>query len=194
MQIGNYMNTSVIKGRLLFLKEAENLKNVMRSSHTSNGRNESTAEHTWRLALLALVFEDELKHLNFSRVLKMCLVHDLGETINGDIPATEKQNHPDKDIQERNDLLFLTQSLDEPLRSSLLGLWEEYETGQTEEAIAVKALDKLETILQHNQGINPEDFDYEFNLTYGEKYTNKHPLFQSIRTILNEETLQKINR
>lgn len=186
------MNTSVIKGRLLFLKEAENLKNVMRSSHTSNGRNESTAEHTWRLALLALVFEDELKHLNFSRVLKMCLVHDLGETINGDIPATEKQNHPDKDIQERNDLLFLTQSLDEPLRSSLLGLWEEYETGQTEEAIAVKALDKLETILQHNQGINPEDFDYEFNLTYGEKYTNKHPLFQSIRTILNEETLQKI--
>lgn len=188
------MNTDVIKGRLLFLKEAENLKNVIRSSHTSNGRDESTAEHTWRLALLALVFEDELKYLDFSKVLKMCLVHDLGETINGDVPATEKQNHPNKDIQERNDLLLLTQSLDEPLRSSLLGLWEEYEAGHTEEAIAVKALDKLETILQHNQGVNPDDFDYEFNLTYGEKYTDKHPLFKSIRTILNAETLQKINK
>ena len=188
------MNTDVIKGRLLFLKEAENLKNVIRSSHTSNGRDESTAEHTWRLALLALVFEDELKYLDFSRVLKMCLVHDLGETINGDVPSTEKQNHPNKDIQERNDLLLLTRSLDEPLRSSLLGLWEEYEAGQTEEAIAVKALDKLETILQHNQGVNPNDFDYEFNLTYGEKYTDKHPLFKSIRTILNAETLQKINK
>ena len=188
------MNTDVIKGRLLFLKEAENLKNLIRSSHTSNGRDESTAEHTWRLALLALVFEDELKYLDFSRVLKMCLVHDLGETINGDVPATEKQNNPNKDIQERNDLLLLTRSLDEPLRSSLLGLWEEYEAGQTEEAIAVKALDKLETILQHNQGVNPDDFDYEFNLTYGEKYTDKHPLFKSIRTILNAETLQKINK
>ncbi|EPF70582.1 HD domain-containing protein [Acinetobacter gyllenbergii] len=187
------MNTDMIKGRLLFLKEAENLKNIMRSSHTSNGRNESTAEHTWRLALLALVFEDELTYLDFSRVLKMCLVHDLGETIHGDIPAIEKQNHPDKNAQERNDLLFLTQSLDDPLRSSLLGLWEEYEAGQTQEAIAVKALDKLETILQHNQGINPDDFDYEFNLTYGEKYTNKHPLFKSIRALLDTETMQKIN-
>lgn len=186
------MNPEIIQGRLLFLKEAENLKNVMRCSHTSNGRTESTAEHTWRLALLALVFEDELKGLNFTRVLKMCLVHDLGETLSGDIPATEKQNHPNKDIQERNDLLQLTQSLDEPLRSSLLGLWEEYEAGQTQEAIAVKALDKLETILQHNQGVNPADFDYEFNLTYGEKYTDKHPLFKSIRAILNAETLEKI--
>ena len=40
------MNTDIIKGRLLFLKEAENLKNIMRSSHTSKGRIESTAEHT----------------------------------------------------------------------------------------------------------------------------------------------------
>lgn len=188
------MNTDLIKGRLLFLKEAENLKNIMRSSHTSNGRNESTAEHTWRLALLALVFEDELKYLDFSRVLKMCLVHDLGETFHGDVPATEKQNHPDKETQERNDLLLLTQSLDAPLRSSLLDLWEEYEAGQTQEAIAVKALDKLETILQHNQGMNPDDFNYEFNLSYGEKYTDKHPLFKSIRVLLDAETVQKINR
>ncbi|WP_202740214.1 HD domain-containing protein [Acinetobacter sp. 'aerobic (ED)'] len=188
------MNTDLIKGRLLFLKEAENLKNVMRSSHTSNGRSESTAEHTWRLALLALVFEDELNYLDFSRVLKMCLVHDLGETIHGDIPATEKQSHPDKEAQERNVLLLLTQPLDAPLRNSLLELWEEYEAGQTQEAIAVKALDKLETILQHNQGMNPDDFDYEFNLSYGEKYTDKHPLFKSIRVLLDAETLEKMNR
>ncbi|MFI8033437.1 HD domain-containing protein [Acinetobacter sp. ABJ_C3_5] len=186
------MNTDLIKGRLLFLKEAENLKNTMRSSYTSNGRNESTAEHTWRLALLALVFEDELKHLDFSKVLKMCLIHDLGETINGDIPATEKQNHPGKEAQEREDMLLLTQSLDAPLRNTLLNLWEEYESGQTQEAIAVKALDKLETILQHNQGMNPDDFDYEFNLGYGEKYTDKHPLFKSIRILLDAETREKI--
>ncbi len=46
-------------------------------------------------------------------------------------------------------------------------LWEEYEACATPEARWVKALDKAETILQHNQGANPADFDYEFNLTYG---------------------------
>ncbi|MEN8283561.1 HD domain-containing protein [Acinetobacter gerneri] len=188
------MDINIIQGRLTFLKEAENLKNILRSSHTSKGRSESTAEHTWRLALLALVFEDELNQLDFSKILKMCLVHDLGETINGDVPAIEKHKFPNKDTQERNDLLILTQSLDEPLRNSLLGLWEEYEEGETDEAIAVKALDKLETILQHNQGSNPEDFDYEFNLTYGEKYTDKHPLFKSIRLILDKETRQRMTK
>lgn len=51
-------------------------------------------------SLLALVFEEELKALDFPRVLKMCLVHDLGETLSGNVPAIEKQNHPNKDVQK----------------------------------------------------------------------------------------------
>ena len=51
-----------------------------------------------------------------------------------------------------------------------------------------KALDKLETILQHNQGKNPDDFDYRFNLDYGKAYTSSHPLIVTIREILDRET------
>ena len=69
------------------MREAERLKNVLRSARTSTGRHESTAEHTWRLALLALVLADEKPELDLPRVLAMCLVHDLGEAYEGDIPA-----------------------------------------------------------------------------------------------------------
>eukprot|EP01031_Cornospumella_fuschlensis_P015070 gene15070-18411_t len=94
----------------------------------------------------------------------MCVVHDLGEAINGDIPAIEQGGHPDKGAQEREDLLTLTRTLDAGLRDEILALWDDYENAASPEALAVKALDKLETLLQHNQGANPADFDYAFNL------------------------------
>ncbi|EMO8006828.1 HD domain-containing protein [Salmonella enterica] len=186
------MDIEKIKGCLAFLQEAEKLKSVLRSAHSSTGRAESTAEHSWRLCLMAMIFEDEFAGVDMLRILKMCLVHDLGEAIHGDIPAVERELHPDKSAEEKAALLYLTQSLDEKQRKEILSLWQEYEHAVSPEARIVKALDKLETILQHNQGINPPDFDYEFNLTYGQEYTSTHPLFTLMRKILNEDTRQKI--
>lgn len=60
------------------------------------------------------------------------------------------------------------------------------------EALAVKALDKLETLLQHTQGANPEDFDYAFNLGYGRRYTSGEPLFAAIRAQLDEDTRRRM--
>ncbi|EAN2571963.1 HD domain-containing protein [Salmonella enterica] len=186
------MDIEKIKGCLAFLQEAEKLKSVLRSAHSSTGRAESTAEHSWRLCLMAMIFEDEFADVDMLRLLKMCLVHDLGEAIHGDIPAVERELHPDKSAEEKAVLLYLTQSLDEKQRKEILSLWQEYEHAVSPEARIVKAFDKLETILQHNQGINPPDFDYEFNLTYGQEYTSTHPLFTLMRKILNEDTRQKI--
>lgn len=56
------------------------------------------------------------------------------------------------------------------------------------EARLAKALDKLETILQHTQGRNPADFDYRFNLTYGRQYTEGHPVLAAVRALLDDET------
>jgi putative hydrolase of HD superfamily len=186
------MDIDDIQGRLAFLREAEQLKSVLRSAHTSTGRTESTAEHSWRLCLMAMAFEDRLQGLDMHRLLKLCVVHDLGEAIHGDIPAVEKNLHPDKSAQEKADLLHLTRSLQPAQRDAILALWQEYEDGATPEARAVKALDKLETILQHNQGINPPDFDYAFNLGYGQKYTGADPLFAAVRSLLDEDTRQRM--
>lgn len=56
----------------------------------------------------------------------------------------------------------------------------------------MKALDKLETMLQHNQGANPEGFDYAFNLGYGRKHTSTTPLFSALRELVDADTRRNI--
>ncbi|MDU9394023.1 HD domain-containing protein [Pseudomonas sp. zfem002] len=186
------MNSQGIHGKLAFLREAERLKDVLRSAHTSRGRRESTAEHSWRLALLALVFAQDLGPVDIAKVLKLCLIHDLGEALSGDIPAVEAQAHGDKDANERRDLQTLTASLEPALQADFLALFDEYQAAATAEAQAVKALDKLETILQHTQGDNPADFDYAFNLDYGRRYTDATPFLAALREILDQATRARL--
>lgn len=70
-----------------FIKVAEGLKSVTRTAWTSTGRRESTAEHSWRLVLLASVLLEEFPELDKQRVLLMALIHDMGEVYTGDISA-----------------------------------------------------------------------------------------------------------
>jgi hypothetical protein len=74
---------------------------------------------------------------------------------------------PESGPRERLDLLEILAPLPGGLRAELVALWDEYESATSAEARLAKALDKLETIMQHNQGLNPENFDYRFNLGYG---------------------------
>jgi putative hydrolase of HD superfamily len=179
---------SNLAGRLQFIREAERLKNVLRSGHTSSGRPESTAEHTWRLCLLAITFQDLLAPLDFERVLKLCVVHDLGEAIHGDVPAPVQTPAHDKSDNERRDLIQLSAALPGHVQAHLLALWEEYDAAATIEAKVVKALDKIETIIQHNQGANPPGFDYAFNIQYGSAYASVHPVIAELRALVDEET------
>lgn len=186
------MDPSALPGILSFLRSAERLKTATRSGWTSTGRAESVAEHTWRLCLLALVLRPGLPEVDFARLLPMLVVHDLGEAIGGDIPAPEQAARGErKSEQERRDLLELLAPLPPHLQSELTDLWDEYETARSPEARVAKALDKLETILQHNQGQNPADFDYRFNLAYGQQYTDVHPLIADVRALLDAETEQR---
>ncbi|HEU4642675.1 MAG TPA: HD domain-containing protein [Gemmatimonadaceae bacterium] len=182
-----------LTGVLEFLRSAERLKNVTRSAWTSEGRRESVAEHSWRLCLMALVLRPAFPDVDFARLLQICLIHDLGEAIGGDVPAPEQARElaaggVPKAEQERRDLLQLLEPLPESLRAEITGLWDEYEAASTPEARLAKALDKLETILQHNQGLNPAEFDYRFNLEYGRQYTADHPVIAAIREVLDRET------
>ena len=185
------MNTNELTGILTFLWEAERLKNVLRTSWTSGGQQESTASHTWRLCLMALVLADYFPGVDRARLLALCIVHDLGEAIHGDIPAIHQDANAPKADHERADLLTLVAPLPTAIQERLVALWDEYEAAATPEAKIAKALDKLETIMQHNQGANPSDFDYAFNLDYGKKFTDAVPLVTMIRAILDEETRHK---
>jgi 5'-deoxynucleotidase YfbR-like HD superfamily hydrolase len=192
MQVG--MTESELAGLLDFLRAAERLKTVTRSGYTSAGERESVAEHTWRLSLMALLLAPEFPEVDFARLVKICLVHDLGEAIGGDVPAPEQARRraagasSGKAADERRDLVTLLQTLPPSLREEITALWDEYEAAESPEAKLAKALDKLETILQHTQGRNPPDFDYRFNLGYGREHTAGPPLIAAIRAVLDRAT------
>ena len=176
---------------LTFLRAVEPLKSTLRSGHTSSGRPESVAEHTWRLCLLVLVLAPEFPEVDAHRLMKICLIHDLGEALQGDIPAPLQDPNVDKSQSEREDLLELLSPLPELQRGEILELWEEYEQAATPEAKLAKAFDKLETLLQHTQGENPPDFDYAFNLDYGRRYTELNVQTRQLRAWIDEETRKR---
>src|SRR2546430_11535806 len=98
------MQTDDLEGVLAFLRAAERLKTVTRSGWTSAGEQESVAEHTWRLCLMAMVLYGRTPGIDLARLLKMCLIHDLGEAIGGDVPAPVQQAGGNKADRERADL------------------------------------------------------------------------------------------
>jgi putative hydrolase of HD superfamily len=137
---------------------------------------------------MAAVLSDRFPGIDLARLLKICLIHDLGEALHGDVPAPEQSADARKADREREDLQTVIAPLPERLREEFVELWDEYEAARTPEAQLAKGLDKLETILQHTQGLNPADFDYRFNLTYGQAYTAAHPILAALRARLDRET------
>lgn len=175
-----------------FISIIEPLKNVTRHSWCSKGRQESVPEHTWRMALMAFLLEDEFPEIDVRKVLEMCLIHDLGE-IGGDIPAFRKNQNDDLD--EMMKMKKLAEILPEKIKSKLISRQEEFNAGDTREAKLANALDKLEGLIQHNDAdiSTWEPLEYDFNLTYGKKETNDHPFLKTLRASVEEKTRDKIH-
>ncbi|MEJ5021576.1 HD domain-containing protein [Ochrobactrum vermis] len=183
-----------LSGIIQFIQNAERLKSTLRSGHTSQGRPESTVEHSWRLCLLATLFDRELGDCDRLKLIKMCIVHDLGEAISGDVPAIHQSADDGRAEREKADLMTLCAPLPDDLRTEIAELWADYSEGRSMEAIFAKGFDKLETMMQHNIGLNPPDFDYAFNLDYGVKQTERHPLLRQFREIVDTETRRNAER
>lgn len=171
-----------------FLQAAQGLKDTLRSARTAGGRPESVAEHSWSLCLLAILMERDLPALDLPRLLKLCLIHDLGEVISGDIPAIDQDPTTSKAAQERADFTALIAPLPDDLRAEFAALWDEYEAAETVEAQAAKGLDKIETMVQHVSGAQVPGFDYLWNLGYGRSRTDAVPVLKTLRGKVDDLT------
>lgn len=179
---------------LEILHFVEKLKNVTRHSYTSANRHESTAEHSFRLALMAYFIKDEFEHLDMDKVMKMCLIHDLGEVITLDIPVFDKTE--EDEIHEQNVLNQWVNTLPEPFVSEMSALIQEMNELKTEEAILYKSLDQLEAVDQHNLAdlSTWEDHEYDLQMRHGEKYAAHFDYTQRLKDAINKETQNKIKQ
>lgn len=171
---------------------AEKLKNNTRHSWTSSNRHESVAEHSWRLSLMAYLVKDEFPEADINKVILMCICHDMGEAITGDIPSFNK-TESDENI-ENNEVQQLLSTLPEPYKKELSMLFIEMHSQKTIESKIYKALDKLEAIIQHNEADISTwiPLEYELNLTYGEKEVEFSSYLKELRQTINEDTINKI--
>lgn len=180
------------KELLRVLHTAERLKDETRHCYTSGGRHESVAEHSWRLALTALFLRDEFPALDMDRVIRMCLIHDLGECFTGDIPSFLKSGGDEE--RERSALETWVASLPAPYSVELKTLYAEMDALETDEARLYKALDKLEAIIQHNESDIATWLprEYELNLTYADENVAFSDYLKRLREEVRRETRDKI--
>ncbi len=190
-----------INNLLDFLHQAEKLKTVLRHSWLSSGRRESVAEHTWRIGIMAMVLAPYLKKkVNLEKVFKMLLIHDLPEVYAGDYFAW-KAPLKNKYQNEKNGLNKILKVLPQKSRKEMAGIWQEHEAWKTEESKFVRALDKLEALIQHSEGnikhLNKTEI--RLNLTYGLKHCEFDPFLKLFRQNLNRDFIKiykkhKINK
>ena len=177
---------------LEILTVAEKLKCNTRHCHTSTGRHESVAEHSWRLSLMAMLLKPEFPEADMDRVVRMCLIHDLGEAFTGDIPAFDKTEAD----TAREDAEFdaWVQTLPPETREEFSGLLEEMNALQTPEAKLYKALDKLEAVIQHDQADISTwlPLEYGLQLRYGAENVTFSPYMQRLKAAIDDWTRQKI--
>ena len=177
---------------LSILSIAEKLKCTTRHCDTSSGRRESVAEHSWRLALMAMLLEDEFSHLDMSKVIRMCLIHDLGEAFTGDI-ATFYKTDADTEAEDSAYLQWIN-TFPEHQKHQFTALLKEMNALTTEEAKLYKALDNLEAVIQHNESDirTWTDLEYELNLAYGYDKVGFSPYLTALREEIKADTLAKI--
>ena len=176
------------------LHTAEKLKDTTRHCYTSKGRHESVAEHSWRIALMAFWLRDEFPQADMDKVIRMCLIHDMGEAFTGDIPTFEKTN---ADTRKEDDILLnWVNTLPEDVREEWAALLTEMNAMETQEAKIYKALDKMEAVIQHNESDISTwlPLEYDLQLTYGEENVQFSPYMQQLKAEVNDWTREKIAR
>lgn len=187
-----------LQSTLNFLHIAEGLKRELRHSWLSDGRQESVAEHTWRVALMAMAIEEYLpQKVNSERLLKMIIIHDLVEVYATDIPAFDTMNDIKAKEQKRQNEIKAIEKIRNLLGNDtgqqFYDLWFEFEHKKTYEAKVANALDKLEAQIQHNEAAIETWLPIEHEMVFllG-RHTDFDDVLDELKDIIEAEGVEKI--
>eukprot|EP01035_Chromulina_nebulosa_P021095 gene21095-27337_t len=137
---------------LSFFHVVGKLKTLKRTGWVNNNINlpESVADHMYRMTMLSWIITDQ--SINKEKLMKICLVHDLAESIVGDITPHDGITKEEKRQLEENALKSIVNDLDNiEISNEIFNLWLEYENSSSQEAVIAKQLDKLEMIIQADE-------------------------------------------
>ncbi|KAK5799085.1 HD domain-containing protein [Linnemannia elongata] len=168
-----------VKGTLQFLHIVEKLKRTKRTGWVNHGVKpaESIADHMYRMGIMAMLIDEKTAGVNKDKCIKMAIVHDLAESLVGDITPYDGVTVEDKHTQERNAMHHLCHELLgwNAQAQEISGLWAEYEAATTPEALLVKDFDKFEMIMQALEYEKSEDVTLE-DFFAGTRGKFKHPM------------------
>ena len=171
---------------------AVRLKDTTRHCYTEKGRHESVAEHCWMAALMAFFLQDEFPEADMDKVIRMCLIHDLGEAFTGDIPTFEKTEENER--TEEQLLREWVAALPKVCRDEMTALYDEMERRESLESRIYRAIDNVEAVIQDNFSDLSTWIprEYELNKTYGDDKVAFSPYLTALREEVRQDTLRKI--
>ena len=143
---------------------------------------------------MAMLLEDEFPNADINKVIKMCLIHDLGEAFTGDIAAFKKTAEDSK--KEKQAYQAWIEGFPDYQKKQFQGLLSEMVELKTEEAKLYKALDKMEAVIQHNEADISSwlPLEYDLQLTYGAEEVAFSPYLQELKACVDEWTKEKIRK
>jgi len=182
-----------------FLKQAEKLKCAFRYNTTTAGRKESSAEHSWGVALLVFVLAEEMKlKINTEKAIKIALVHDLAEAITGDIDAIKiaqgEVSKEEKHGLEVEAMEKIKESLPKETGQEIYDLWNEYENSSSEEGEFAKAVDKLETLTQLAEAGYTTYDKPQFIADYTNKAIKDFPILEDYLLLVKEKLKEEFTK
>lgn len=161
-----------------FIKEIDKIKYIQRKTKLFNSdRNENDAEHSWHLAMMAIVLVQHANALvDLLKVLKMLLIHDIVEIDAGDTFIYDTQKSHDNTAEERLAAERIFGLLPTEQADEFIAIWEEFEESKTDEAKFARSMDRLEPLLQNvsNNGGTWQEFDVDYSKVYQKKQAIKH--------------------
>ncbi len=145
----DFVKNEKIQRQIKFLITVDEMKNILRRNLLADGsRRENDAEHSWHLAIMAMILEEySAEKVNIERVLKIALVHDLVEVYAGDTFAYDTKGYEDKEEREIQAAEKLFGMLDPVQGAEIRALWDEFEAKSTPEAVYANAVDRLQPLI-----------------------------------------------
>ena len=155
-----------ITAQIEFLTEADKLKSILRgTSLCDNSRRENSGEHSWHVALYALILAEHAANpVDINRVIKMLLIHDLVEIDAGDAPIHGNHDPVEQALKEQRAADRIFGLLPQDQTTELRTLWDEFEASETDDAIFAKSLDRAQPIVSNLEAGGQSWLDYNVTL------------------------------